>query len=121
MKYVMLLHFPDTYMGEGWKPEQVEAHQREYKAYKERLVEEGVFLAGEALQPSDITTTVTVRNEDAIVTDGPFIESAEVIGGFYLCECRDLDHAIEVAAGIPGARYGSVEVRPVFDYESLVS
>ncbi len=55
------------------------------------------------------------------MSDGPFVESTEVIGGFYLCECRDLDHAIEVAAGIPGARFGSVEVRPVFDYEALVS
>lgn len=120
MKYVMLLHLPDSYMGPDWSTEEIAEHQREYAEYKDFLLGEGVFLSGEALQPSDIATTVAVRNQEAIVTDGPFAESAEHIGGYYLCECRDLDHAIQVASGIPGARYGTVEVRPVFDYESLV-
>ncbi|MDJ0925431.1 MAG: YciI family protein, partial [Acidimicrobiia bacterium] len=120
MKYVMLLHFPDSYMGSEWTREDIADHQKEYADYRDLLLEEGVFLAGEALQPADITTTVSIRSDDTIVTDGPFVESAEHIGGFYLCECRDLDHAIRIAAGIPGAKYGTVEVRPVFDYEALV-
>ena len=121
MKYVMLLHFPDTYMDDTWSPELVAAHQAEYKAYKDRLVDEGVFLSGEALMPASMTTGVTVRNDEVIVTDGPYVELVEQIGGYYLCECSDLDHALEVAAGIPGARYGTVEVRPVFDYEAHLS
>ena len=120
MKYVLLLRYPDSYMGPDWTPEEIEEHQTRYKAYKDQLVESGVFLAGEALQPSDISTVVRVRGGDALTTDGPFVEMAEQIGGFYLCECRDLDHALDVAAGIPGARYGSVEIRPVFDYEALL-
>lgn len=120
MKYVMLLHFPESYMGADWTPEEIAAHQKEYADYKSKLLDERVFLAGEALQPADVSTTVSVRNDNEMIIDGPFAESAEHIGGFYLCECRDLDHAIQVAAGIPGARYGSIEVRPVFDYEALV-
>lgn len=120
MKYVMLLHFPDSYMDESWSAEDVARHQREYRDYKQRLLDEGIFLSGEALQPADITTSITVRNGEVITTDGPFVELAEQIGGYYLCECRDLDHAISVAAGIPGAAHGTVEIRPVFDYEALV-
>ncbi len=119
MKYVMLLHLPDDYMT-SWSEEEAAGHQREYRAYKERLAAQGVFLSGEALQPADITTSVRVRDDSVVISDGPFAELAEQVGGFYLCECRDLDHAIEVAAGIPGARYGTVEVRPVFDYEALL-
>ncbi|MDH4307807.1 MAG: YciI family protein [Acidimicrobiia bacterium] len=121
MKYVLLLHLPETYMDEDWSAEDIAAHQTEYLRYKERLVADGVFLAGEALQPADIGTTVGVRGGEVVISDGPFAEIAEQIGGFYLCECRDLDHALAVAAGIPGARYGTVEVRPVFDYEALVN
>jgi len=120
MKYVLLLHFPDTYMGETWSPQQLADHQRAYADYKQRLLDDGVFLSGEALQSADITTSITVRNGDVITTDGPYVESTEQIGGYYLCECRDLDHAIAVAAGIPGAAHGTIEIRPVFDYEALV-
>lgn len=120
MKYVMLLHFPDSYMSDDWTAEQLAAHRAEYQAYKARLLADGVFLSGEALAPADIATCITVRSADVVATDGPFVETAEQIGGYYLCECRDLDHAIAVAAGIPGARHGTVEIRPVFDYESLV-
>ncbi len=120
MKYVMLLRLPDSYMGDGWTADEIAAHHREYKEYKDRLTAEGVFLAGEALQPAAVTTAVSVRAGETLVTDGPFAETAEQIGGFYLCECRDLEHALSVAAGIPGARHGTVEVRPVFDYEALL-
>ena len=120
MKYVLLLRYPESYMGETWSDEEIEAHQREYAEYKDLLFTKGIFLAGEALQPADISTTVSVRDDEVIATDGPFAEVAEQIGGFYLCECADLDEAIRVAAGIPGARFGSVEIRPVYDYEALL-
>ena len=118
----MLLYFPEAEATDA-PPDSAEADaiRRAYKAYKEGLVADGVFLAGEALQPADIATTVRADAGDAVVTDGPFIEMTEQLAGFYLCECRDLDHAIEVAAGIPGTRHGAnVEIRPVFDYESLL-
>lgn len=119
MKYMMLLYFGEEAPADADVDE--DAVRREYRAYKERLEAEGVFLAGEALHPADVATTVRVDAGDVVATDGPFIELAEQIAGFYLCECRDLDHAMEVAAGIPGTRYGAtVEIRPVFDYEALI-
>jgi hypothetical protein len=73
----------------------------------------GLLVAGEALEPVASATTVRVRNGQATVTDGPFAETKEQLAGFYLIEARDLNEAIQVAAKIPPAREGSVEVRPV--------
>jgi hypothetical protein len=72
--------------------------------------------AGEALQPIASATTVRVRDGQTIATDGPFAETKEVLGGFYLVEAADLDEAIAYAAMIPGAVHGSIEVRPIFDF-----
>ena len=74
------------------------------------------MLGGEALQPTSSATTVRVRNGQVVTTDGPFAETREALGGYYLFECRDLDQAIEWAARIPGALSGSVEVRPIFEF-----
>lgn len=122
MKYLMLLYFPEAAAGEpDPKDEEQQAIMQAYKDYKDALLADGVFLAGEALQPADIATAVRVDDGDVLVTDGPFVETAEQLAGFYLCECRDLDHAMEVAAGIPGTSLGGrVEIRPVFDYEALL-
>jgi len=70
---------------------------------------------GEALQPTSSATTVRVRESRTIVSDGPFAETKEALGGFYLLECADLDGAIELAAKIPGAARGSIEVRPIWE------
>ena len=72
------------------------------------------MLAGEALQPTDTATSVRVRDGSTLVTDGPFAETKEALGGFYLLECKDLDEAIEMAAKIPGAKQGTIEVRPIW-------
>lgn len=85
----------------------------EYMEYSESLAEEGRMLGGEALQPTDTATTVRVREGKTLTTDGPFAETREQLGGFYLVEAGDLDQAIELAARIPGARTGSIEVRPI--------
>jgi hypothetical protein len=77
------------------------------------LRESGMLLAAEALQPVDMATTVRIRNGKLAVTDGPFAETKEQLAGFYLVDARDLNDAIQVAAKIPPAREGSVEVRPV--------
>ena len=77
----------------------------------------GTLLAGEALEMPETATTVKVRNGERLVTDGPFAETKEQLGGFYLVECKDLDEAIEWAAKIPGAQNGTIEVRPVMSFE----
>jgi hypothetical protein len=81
------------------------------------LRERGVLMAAEALQPVHTATTVRVRNGSVSVTDGPFAETKEQLAGFYLIDARDLNEAIQVAAKIPPAREGSVEVRPVRDLQ----
>jgi hypothetical protein len=86
---------------------------RECMACGDGLRESGVLLAAEALQPVDTATTVRIRNGQLSVTDGPFTETKEQLAGFYLIDARDLNDAIQVAAKIPPAREGSVEVRPI--------
>jgi hypothetical protein len=88
----------------------------EYFTFTADIQKNGKYLAGEALQPTDTATTVRVRNGKVSTTDGPFAETKEQLGGFYMIEAKDLNDAIQVAARIPGARYGSVEVRPVMDF-----
>ncbi|QUR69952.1 YciI family protein [Mycobacterium spongiae] len=92
-----------------------------YKRVKDELQAEGIWLGGQALHPGTMTTQVRVRDDDALVVDGPLAETAEQVAGYYLVDCRDLDEAIAVAARIPGARTGTVEIRPVFDYEQVLT
>ncbi len=80
--------------------------------------ESGVRLLGDRIQPESASTTVRVRNDELLVTDGPFVETKEAIAGFDVLECRDLAHAIEVAAAHPMARDGVLELRPFWDWES---
>ena len=75
----------------------------------------GVLQGGERLRPTADSTTVRVRDGEVVTSDGPFAETKEQIGGFYAVDCKDLDEAIEVAAKIPGARWGSIEVRPIWE------
>ncbi|MGH8192944.1 MAG: YciI family protein [Woeseiaceae bacterium] len=82
-------------------------------AYDWKIRESGHMIAGEALQPVQTATTVRVRNGRMSVTDGPFAETKEQLAGFWMIEARDLDDAIQIAAGIPAARVGSIEVRPI--------
>ena len=88
-------------------------------AFDEEIRRSGHCIASEALQPVSTATTVRVRNGKVSVTDGPFAETKEQLGGFYVVDCKDLDEAIEWAAKIPGAKNGSVEVRPIMDYEAM--
>jgi hypothetical protein len=91
----------------------------EYGAFTESIRESGNMVAGDALQPTSTATTVRVRAGETLVTDGPFAETKEQLGGYYLIEAKDVDEALAIAARIPSARYGSIEVRPVmvFDQE----
>jgi hypothetical protein len=90
---------------------------RECRACGEGFRQSGLLVAAEALQPVETATTVRVRGGKVSVTDGPFAETKEQLGGYYVIDARDLNEAIRVAAKIPGARIGSVEVRPIADDE----
>jgi hypothetical protein len=86
-----------------------------YTAFQDQMNARGVLLSGLRLCPTSTATTVQVRNGELVVADGPFAETKEQVGGFYLVDCKDLDEAIEVAAKIPAADRGLIEVRPVWE------
>jgi hypothetical protein len=88
----------------------------EYGAFTQGIVQSGNFKAGDRLQPISTATTIRVRDGKTLTTDGPFAETREQLGGYYLIEAKDLDTALAIAAKIPGARYGSIEVRPIWVY-----
>jgi hypothetical protein len=88
----------------------------EYQTFTQSIIQSGNFKAGDRLQPASTATTVRIRDGKTLTTDGPFAETREQLGGYYLIEARDLDAATAIAARIPGARYGSIEVRPVWVY-----
>jgi len=90
----------------------------EHLAYDDELRRSGHFVVAEGLEPVSTATTVRVRNGRVSTTDGPFAETKEALGGFYLIEARDLDEALELGAACPGAKYGSIEVRPIQELPS---
>jgi hypothetical protein len=90
----------------------------EYMTYTEDIKKSGAHLAGNALQPVHTATTVRVRDGKVAVTDGPFAETREQLGGFYLVEAKDLDEATKLAARIPSARIGSIEIRPIMTFNT---
>jgi hypothetical protein len=100
-------------------PEAAQAMLDAYWAFEASLQEAGgVRIAGEALQPGATATKVEVRDGQKLITDGPFIETKEQLGGFYLLECRDLDEALEWAARCPGSHHGTIEVRAVMQFDA---
>src|ERR1700704_4941715 len=94
-------------------PADAQAMSDAYSVFTERIAKSGVLRGGDALEVVATATTVRVRGGEVVVTDGPFAETKEQLGGYYLVECDDLDAAIEIAAGIPGAVQGSIEIRPI--------
>jgi hypothetical protein len=118
MKYMLLLYGDESRWAD-MTPEQAGEDMKAWSAFSEELVASGAFLAGEGLQPTSDATTVRIRNGEVVHTDGPFAETREQLGGFYLLECPDLDAALGWAAKVPDlGESGSVEVRPVMDYEA---
>jgi hypothetical protein len=113
MKYLCLI-YGDEKAAAGMSKADGEAMRIEYGAYTGSIRSSGHYIAGEALQPVATASTVRVRNGKVSTTDGPFAETKEQLGGFYLVEAKDLNDAIAVAARIPGAKWGSIEVRPVW-------
>jgi len=113
MQYLLLIHDDETEDHSDLIPV--------YGTYTEALAASGSLVGANQLQPSDTATTVRVRNGETLVTDGPFIETKEMLGGYYLVETESLDEAIEWAAKIPSARFGHIEVRPIVMREAEVS
>jgi hypothetical protein len=104
MKYVLLIH-DDPSRQDDLTPE--------YMTFTKSILESGEMLGGDKLQGAETATSVRVRDGRTTTTDGPFAETKEVLGGYYIVDVKDLDRALELAAQIPSARYGTVEVRPI--------
>ena len=113
MRYLALIYTPEP--TESPSEEQGQQMMTEYGEYTEMIRQRGAMLGGEALQPSATATTVRVRDGKLSATDGPFAETKEQLGGYFLLECKDLDEAIDLAGKIPGARWGAIEVRPIME------
>jgi hypothetical protein len=118
MRYLILIYEQNSAnpSPEPMPPDERAAQTAAYNAYTAMLRERGHFLGGEALQPVTAATTVRIRDGQTMTTDGPFAETKEALGGFYLIQAADLDEALELATRCPAAQYGSIEVRPIWEY-----
>jgi hypothetical protein len=114
MKYLCLIYQEESARQAMLKADADRMHG-EYHTYTEDIKKSGHYLGGNALQPTGTATTVRVRNGRTATTDGPFAETKEQLAGYYLVEAKDLNDAIQVGARIPGARFGSIEVRPIWE------
>ena len=115
MQYLLMIYRNEAEMSavsaaEGQKM------MKEYETFTQSIIQSGNFKAGDRLQPASTASTVRVRDGKILTTDGPFAETREQLGGYYLVEAKDLDTALGIAARIPGARVGSIEVRPIWVY-----
>jgi hypothetical protein len=119
MKYMLSIFVDETRLA-GRTPEQMQENMKRWDAFTNDVIEAGAHLGGEGLQPSATATTVRFSESDRIVSDGPFAETKEQLGGYYLLDCKDLDDALAWAKRLPMTG-GSVEVRPVMDYEAAGS
>jgi hypothetical protein len=109
-QYMLLIYSPTE---GGPSPEEAQAEFPRWFEYTQSMIDAGVFVAGDPLQGGDVATTVRVREGDTQITDGPFAETKELLGGYYVVDVPDLDTALKYAAQAPHIAYGSVEVRPV--------
>jgi hypothetical protein len=116
MQYLLLIYEDEKALED--RDEQTRGEiMAEYRAFTASVREAGQYIAADALQPTTTATSVRVRDGKALTTDGPFAETKEQLGGFYLIEASDLDAAIATASRIPSARFGTIEVRPIWATE----
>ena len=117
MQYMLLIY---TAENAGPKPGTPEfgVLLEEYGAFGAETDKAGVFVAGDALQPVGTATSVSMTTGEAVITDGPFAETRETLGGYYILDCKDLDEAMAYAAKIPSAKFGTIEVRPVMVFDN---
>ena len=112
MKYLLLIYSEEKVRAD-FSPEQLGQVLEQYNEYSKWLDEQALFRAGDALELTDRATSVQVRDGRTVTTDGPFAETKEQLGGYYVIEADNLDRAIEAAARCPGAQYGTMEIRPI--------
>jgi hypothetical protein len=117
MNYLLLIYLNEAHLSSLPADERRKV-SADYGAFTQSIVQSGHFKAGDGLQPTTTATTVRVRDGKTLTTDGPFAETREQLAGYYLVDAKDLDTALGIAARIPGARTGSVEVRPVMVYDN---
>jgi hypothetical protein len=118
MRYLCLIYDEEKKLS-GMSKSEGDALMGEYFAFTESIKKSGNYLAGEALQPVHTATSVRIRNGKVSTTDGPFAETKEQLGGYYLINAKDLNQAIEIASKIPSARIGTVEVRPIMEFNAV--
>jgi hypothetical protein len=118
MKFLALIYADETTWVNATQ-EEMAASMADHDAFSDAAGKAGVLLGGEALEPTAAATTVRVRDGERMLTDGPFVETKEQLGGYYMLECKDLDEALTWAAQIPEAQVGGVEVRPIIDFEGM--
>lgn len=115
MRYLLMIYSEEA-PPDQVSPEEWQQMMADYNEFGRRLRERSPKAEGEALQDSSTATTIRLREGQTLTTDGPFIESKEQFGGYYVFEARDLDEAIEIASWCPGARHGAVEIRPIMEF-----
>ncbi len=111
MQYLLLIYENEKRYANGYDPKEMEGYAAYGKEFGAKIK------AGNALQPTSTATTVRLREDKRLTTDGPFAETKEQLGGFYLMEAKDIDEAIHMAGKIPAARFGSIEVRPIMKFD----
>jgi hypothetical protein len=114
MRFMLLICSDESSVG-SLSPEEGSAMLAEYGTFMEEMNRRGVLQGGERLRPTTDATTVRVRDGEVLTSDGPFAETKEQVGGFYIVDCKDLDEAIEIGSKIPAARMGTIEVRPIWE------
>lgn len=116
MRYMCLIYENEALAAKRSEAEQ-QAVFAEYFQFSTTVRDAGVLVGGDPLLETNTATTVRIRDGDTVTTDGPFAETREQLGGYYILDCKDLDHALSLAAKIPGAKHGSIEVRPIMEFE----
>lgn len=116
MKYMLMMYFEEN---SALTQEQREHCYMESTAFANQLHEQGKFLGASPLQPTSTATSLRLEGGKRIVTDGPFAETREQLGGFFLIDAKDLDEAIEIAGQVPAGRWGTVEIRPLVEVHGL--
>jgi len=114
MRYLLMICTEES-ANDASSPEEQAASLAEYGVWVEEMGKRGVLQGGERLRPTTDATTVRVRDGETLTSDGPFAETKEQVGGYFVVDCKDLDDAIDIASKIPGARHGSIEVRPIWE------
>ena len=113
MKYLLLM-YADELIGSKWSKEELQAAKETWAEFRREMSASGVLISSNGVAPDTSATTIRVRNDKTMITDGPFAETHEQLGGYFLVECNDLDEASRWAEKIPTAKYGSIEIRPLW-------